>query len=119
MLTLALKSSLTLPIDVDSILPENVVSESLAQIGDRQVWCGRAQQPIRDFFDISGSAREDATIEWRGCSDNAGLTRVNRIGYQMTSGTMLIRGDAGLHTGWQMQGGRIEIQGNADDLLGC
>ena len=119
MLTLALKSSLTLPMDVDSILPENTVDASAAEIGDRLIWCGRHQQPLKDFFEVSGSSKEDATIQWRGCSSGNGLAQVNRIGHQMTSGTMQIHGDAGLHTGWQMQGGRIEVLGNADDYLGA
>ena len=117
MLTLTLKSPLSLPIDVDSVLPENVIGCSVAQIGDQLIWCGKYQQPLRDFFDVSGSAAEDLTIQWRGC-DDLGLARVNRIGQNMTTGTMLIHGDAGLHTGWQMQGGRIEVHGNTDDYLG-
>ena len=119
MLTLALKSSLPLPIDVDSILPENTFDLNSAEIGERLIWCGRQQQPLKDFFDISGSAKDDTTIQWQGCSSGNGLDRVNRIGHRMTTGTMLIRGDAGLHTGWQMQGGRIEVLGNADDYLGA
>ncbi len=118
MLTLTLKSPLSLPIDVDLVLPENVAQTSMAQIGDQLIWCGKNQQPLRDFFDISGSAVDDLTIEWRGCSDGQGLSRVNRIGQNMTTGTMLIRGDVGLHTGWRMQSGRIEVHGNADDYLG-
>ena len=116
MLTLALKSSLTLPIDVDSILPENTANASAAAIGDRLIWCGRQQQPLKDFFDITGSAKKDATFQWLG---GASLGRVNRIGHKMTAGTMLVRGDAGVHTGWKMQGGRIEVIGNADDYLGA
>ena len=119
MLTLALKSPLTLPIDVDSVLPENIASASCTQIGDRLIWCGRRQRPLKDFFDITGSAQQDSTIQWRGCSNDAGLDRVNRIGHQMTSGTMLIQGAAGFHTGWQMQGGRIEVFGDVDDYLGA
>ena len=118
MLTLALKSPLPLPIDVDSILPENIANATTTEIGNRLIWCGRHQQPIKDFFDISGSAKGDATIQWRGCSGD-GLGRVNRIGHQMTTGRMLIHGNAGVHTGWQMQGGRIEVLGNADDYLGA
>lgn len=119
MLTLALKSPLSLPIDVDSVLPENTAGASAAEIGDRLIWCGRKQQPLKDFFEVSGSSKDDATIQWRDCSGGNGLARANRIGHQMTSGTMLIRGDAGVHTGWQMQGGRIEVLGNADDYLGA
>ena len=119
MLTLALKSPLTLPIEVDSILPENTGSLSAAEIGDRLIWCGRQQEPLKNFFDVSGSAKEDATIQWRDCSSGNGLARVNRIGHRMTAGTMQIHGDAGVHTGWQMQGGRIEVQGNSDDYLGA
>ena len=118
MVILTLKSPLPLPIDVDAILPENVTDASTTEISDRLVWCGRQQQPLKDFFDISGSASEDATIQWRGFSD-VGLSRVNRIGHQMTSGTMLVHGDTGVHTGWQMRGGRIEVLGDADDYLGA
>ena len=119
MLTLALKSPLTLPIDVDSVLPENTANSSTTEIGDRLIWCGRQQQPLKDFFDVSGSAKEDATIQWQGCSAGGGLGRVNRIGHKMTTGSMQIHGDTGVHTGWQMQGGRIEVFGTADDYLGA
>ena len=119
MLTLTLKKQLSLPIDVDSVLPENFAGANTTQIGDHLVWCGKQQQPLRDFFDISGSTAEDSTIQWAGCPGSNGLSRVNRIGHAMTTGTMLVRGDTGLQTGWQMQGGRIEVIGNADDYLGA
>ena len=119
MLTLTLKSPLTLPIDVDGVLPENVIDASAKKIGDQLVWCGKQQLPLRDFFDISGSAVEDSTIQWQGCSGSDGLARVNRIGQDMTAGKIQIRGDVGLQTGWRMQGGRIEVHGNADDYLGA
>ena len=119
MLTLTLKTPLTLPIDVDGVLPEKVIDASSTKIGDQLVWYGKQQLPLRDVFDISGSAVEDSTIQWQGCSGSNGLARVNRIGQDMTAGKMRIRGDAGLQTGWRMQGGRIEVYGNADGYLGA
>ena len=119
MLTLTLKSPLTLPIDVDGVLPENVIDANATKIGDRLVWCGKQQLPLRNFFDISGSAAEDSSIQWQGGSGSNGLARVNRIGQDMTAGKMLIRGNTGLHTGWRMRGGQIEVHGNADDYLGA
>ena len=119
MLTLTLKTPLTLPIDVDGVLPENVTHANATKIGDLLVWCGKQQLPLRDFFDISGSAAEDSTIQWRGCSGSNSLARVNRIGQDMTAGKMLIRGDTGLRTGWRMQGGHIEVHGSVDDYLGA
>ena len=119
MLTLTLKSSPTLPIDVDSVLPENIIDTNATKIGDQPVWCGKQQLPLRDFFDIGGSLADDLTIQWRGCSGSNGLAHVNRIGQDMTTGKMLIHGDAGLQTGWRMQGGHIEVHGNTDDYLGA
>ena len=119
MLTLILKSPLTLPIDVDGVLPENVINANVTEVGNLLVWCGKQQLPLRNFFDISGSAAADSTIQWQSCSGSNGLVRVNRIGHDMTSGKMRIRGDVGLQTGWRMQGGRIEVHGNADDYLGA
>jgi len=72
MLTLTLKSPLTLPIDVDGVLPENVIDANATKIGDRLVWCGKQQLPLRNFFDISGSAAEDSTIQWQGGSGSNG-----------------------------------------------
>ena len=119
MLTLTLKSPLTLPIDVDGVLPENVINANVTEVGNLLVWCGKQQLPLRNFFDISGSAAADSTIQWQSCSGSNGLVRVNRIGHDMTSGKMRIRGDVGLQTGWRMQGGHIEVHGNADDYLGA
>jgi formylmethanofuran dehydrogenase subunit C len=113
-LTLTLKTELNLPIEVDGINPERFEGLSLSDIARCQIWCGRTQRPLDDFFAVTGNLSEDQTIVWQG-----DLSRVHRIGQQISQGTIRVAGSVGHHTGFQMSGGRIEIDGDAADYLGA
>jgi formylmethanofuran dehydrogenase subunit C len=74
---------------------------------------GNLQLPLAEFFAISGNAA-DETHEWVG-----DLSGVHWLGANMTSGKLVVLGDAGRHVGSQMRGGEISVQGNAGDWLGA
>ncbi|QDU81394.1 Formyltransferase/hydrolase complex Fhc subunit C [Polystyrenella longa] len=108
------KAELTLSIEVDSIRMEKVRTMPIAEIAELLVQHGRQQVPLGTFFDVSGSAKDDETIIWRGdCS------RVKRIGVEHSGGTIRVEGDAGNHIGAEMSGGRIEVTGDVSHFAGA
>ncbi len=113
-LTLTLKTEPTIPIEVDGIVPDRLTDLSLAEIAGQEVWCGRTKRRLDEFFKINGQLAEDKTIVWQG-----NLSRVDRIGQAMSSGTIRVSGSVGNHAGFQMSGGRIEVQGDAANYLGA
>lgn len=113
-LTLTLKTELKIPIEVDGVVPNRLADLSSSEIAGQEIWCGRRKRKLSDFFEIQGQLETDDTILWRG-----DLSRVDRIGQAMSSGTMQVSGSVGNHVGFQMSGGKIEVKGDAADYLGA
>ena len=47
------------------------------------------------------------------------LSRFDRIGWQMASGSIVVHGAAGDYVGGAMSGGTVTVRGNAGDLAAC
>jgi formylmethanofuran dehydrogenase subunit C len=113
-LTLTLKQPTTIPLEVDSVRLEAVREQSSDQIRAALIQYGNRQEPLGEFFEVSGSASEDEHVVWIGdCS------KVKLIGAGLRSGKMTIEGNAGMHVGAEMQGGEIVIEGDAGDWAGA
>lgn len=113
-LVLSLLHPSPIPVEVDGItlsavrdLPADDVRWLLVPHGNQQVELG-------EFFQASGSARDDATIVWQG-----DCARIKLIGSGMSNGRMIVEGNAGMHVGADMTGGEIEVRGNAADWVGA
>ncbi len=100
------------PLEVEGIIPENLLGKSLDEIRAQVIFQGNRQAPLGDFFRISGDPADEC-LAWEG-----NLSRVHWIGAGMTRGTMHIAGPTGRHVGSRMQGGSIEVQGDASDWVG-
>lgn len=111
-LTMKPRSNPFLPIEAEQIVPENF-------IGSRQVMVyeGNKEHSLQDICVI----RKDGNVN---TPENVSLilrgdwSRVKRVGEYMSSGTIVVEGDIGMHCGNFMRAGRIEIRGNADAWLG-
>ena len=113
---LKLKKKTELPIEADTISPDNFAGKSLSEIKKLVVYHGNQEKTIGDFFDVSGKsgALEDLKIIIEGdCS------MIKRIGERMSAGEIEINGNVGMHVGSQMKGGKIIVNGNADDWAGA
>ena len=100
-------------LEVDGVTPTLLAQRSAAEIAALPVWHGNRQEPLGQFFDVSGSAT-DGRLELEG-----ELTNVHGIGRGMTDGELLVQGSVGRHAGAEMRGGKLSVVGSADDWLGC
>ena len=111
MITLTLKDAPTVPLEAECISPDVLAPLSLADVAALPVYLGRRHLRLDDCFTIEGEPSDD--VEVRG--DTA---KVKWIGKGMTRGSIHVRGDAGMHLGSYMAGGRIDVDGNASDWVG-
>ena len=65
-LRLTLKTTTTVPIEVDSIRLEMARSQTPAKVLATPVYQGNAQEPLGAFFEATGSAEQDNTLVWEG-----------------------------------------------------
>jgi len=101
-----------LPIEAESICPE-----TLSKRVDVTVFVGNEEKKLKDVFDIrvDGEAAGPAATEIILVGD---CHQVKRVGEYMTDGKIIVDGDVGMHCGDFMNGGTIEILGNAGDWHG-
>ena len=107
-----LKEELTTPLEAEALSPDNLSAMGHAGILAQPVHLGNRQRRLGDFFEVEGEKSD--SLELRG-----DLARVKWIGRGMTQGSILIRGNAGMHLGAYMTGGTITVEGNAGDWLGA
>jgi formylmethanofuran dehydrogenase subunit C len=111
MLTLTLKTALTVPLEAEVLSPDALAPLSHDAIGALPVMLGKRQHRLDEHFDIEGDGSEE--IELHG-----DLSKVKWVGREMTRGRMRVVGHAGMHLGAYMRGGSIEVTGNATDWVG-
>ena len=112
-LVLKLRERTSIPLEVDSVRMEIVREQSAAAVAETLIQYGNGQVALGEFFDVSGSA-SDEIVEWHG-----DCAKVKLIGDHLSSGTMRVEGDAGMHLGAEMSGGEIIVNGNAADWVGA
>jgi len=110
--TLRLKEATTIPIEADSICPDQFVGRSQAEIEALPAFYGRRKVTLGDLFAVEGEELDQIIVE-------GDLRHVKKIGQRMTRGFITVRGDAGLHLGAYMRGGEIVVEGNAGDWAGA
>jgi formylmethanofuran dehydrogenase subunit C len=114
---LSLKKPNKIPIEADNVNPDNFAGKTEAEINAILVWYGNGQCPLGEFFDVSvegSDSTENTKIVFEG-----DVSRVKRIGQNMSAGEIEINGSVDMHCGFGMKGGKIVINGDADSWLGC
>ncbi len=113
-LTIEIHTPSSIPLEVDSIRMENVRTQTADEVKSTLIQRGNKQVALGEFFTVTGSAAEDETVVWQGdCS------KVKLIGTGLTSGKILVEGNAGMHLGAEMRGGEITVRGKTGDWLGA
>jgi formylmethanofuran dehydrogenase subunit C len=114
---LSLKEANKIPIEADDVNPDNFAGKTEEEIKAIKVWYGNGQYPLGDFFNVKvegSDSVENTKIVFEG-----DVSRVKRIGQNMSAGEIEINGDVDMHCGFGMRGGKIVINGDADSWLGC
>ncbi|WP_213698719.1 formylmethanofuran dehydrogenase subunit C [Acetomicrobium sp.] len=111
-ITLSLKKSEAVPIEVDGILPESVLGKEPVEIASFKVFVGNESADLGDVFEVKYEGDEALIFEGE-------LKHVKGIGEGMTSGLIMVKGDAGMHLGQRMKGGTIVVNGNLEPRCCC
>lgn len=113
MLHLTLKQAPVIPLELDGITPDRVRQCTVTDVSKLPIFHGNRRVELGEFFDVTGDPK-CGEISFHGdCS------RIKLLGAKMTSGRMIIDGNAGWHTGAGMLGGELVIRGNAGDWVGA
>ncbi len=103
-------------LEAECITPDNFAGKTLEEIGSLKVYYGNVTAELREFFEISGKAGdkpEETRIVIEG-----DVSLVKRIGQEMSSGEIVVKGSSGMYTGAFMKGGKIVVEGDAGDFSG-
>ena len=115
-ISLNVRRNLQLPIDAPEITPDLLATKSEEEIQNLKIWEGNSKVELGQIFDVSEKKEQDkdeASIRIIG-----NTAKVRRIGYRMTTGSIVIEGNAGMYLGEEMSGGSILVIGNAESWLG-
>jgi formylmethanofuran dehydrogenase subunit C len=112
MITLTLKETHPIPLETETISPDQFLGKGAAEIAKLKASLGNQIGQLGDFFTINGEGGEEIHIE-------GDVSRVKHIGERMTQGRIVIHSDVGMHLGARMRGGEIHVHGNAGDWVGA
>jgi formylmethanofuran dehydrogenase subunit C len=116
-LTLVPKEVTAIPVEAEVISPTAVAGMSLKEVQGLNVYQGKVRLTLADHFDASGEVAEtpaDQVIVVEGDASH-----VKYMGAAMDAGTLVVKGDAGMHAGSQMTGGTLTVEGSAADWAGA
>ena len=111
-ITLRLKASGTIPVEVDGILPETVLGLSVNEICALKIHAGKDVVELGEVFDVTVDGNEALVFE-------GDLRHVKHIGENMTWGLVIVNGDAGMHLAQHMKGGTLVVNGNLEPRCCC
>jgi formylmethanofuran dehydrogenase subunit C len=129
-LTFSLREAPPERLDLSPLIPENLVSKTVAEIERIAVGTTRMRVVAADVFRIREGDADVIVLEGGnerldcvGAGMASGSIRVEgdvgvQAGRHMSGGTLSIRGDAGPFAGSGMKGGSLTIEGNAGERLG-
>lgn len=110
-LKLTLHTAPEVPLEAELLSPDKIIGMNESNVAAIKVQHGNQTVEAGDFFKVSGTANGVIHLE-------GDLSRIKHLGAAMTSGQMLIHGNAGAHLGAAMSGGEIIVEGNAEDWVG-
>jgi formylmethanofuran dehydrogenase subunit C len=113
MLRLARTSSSPVPLELDGVTPDRLLTLSALEVAKLPVAHGNRTEPLGDHFTVTGDPA-DGRLHLSG--DTA---TVKRIGEGMTAGRIVVEAGVGMHAGARMTGGELVVEGDAGDWLGA
>jgi len=109
---LKLKEYTSIPVEADSLQPGKIGRLSSDQILALPLYHGNKTATVGDFFELQETGGETLVIE-------GDLSKFKKLGQEMESGRLVVRGNAGMHLGAYLHGGTIEIFGDTGDWAGA
>ena len=112
-ITLRPKELPTVPLEVE-ISPDKVAGKSIDDVKKFPILKGNREKELGEYFEVTGTTAENAADIKIIIDGN--VDSVKYIGKEMTAGEILIKGSTGMHTGDDMKGGKITIEGDCADF---
>lgn len=103
-------------LEAEAINPDAFAGKDLEEIKNLEVYHGNRKAKLGDFFEVSGEKVEDAARLRIMIDGDVGRTK--RIGQGMSTGEIVIKGNADMYLGARMKGGRIVLHGDAESFAG-
>ncbi|MBU7020984.1 MAG: formylmethanofuran dehydrogenase subunit C [Theionarchaea archaeon] len=100
-----------IPVTAPCIAPDCFSGKSVKEIKALTVYYGNKEKHLQDLFDIKDDGQDVITL--------GSVPTVKYIGKGMTAGSIVVKGDAGMHLGAEMKGGRITVEGSVSDWAGA
>ncbi len=112
MFLFTLKDEPEVCVEVENLIPERLKGMKVGDVRKLKVKLGKYEVEVGELFEVRKNSGEEVVFEglW--------LERVKRIGFGMSSGCIVVKGNAGMYAGAFMKGGRLVIEGNADRFAG-
>jgi formylmethanofuran dehydrogenase subunit C len=111
---LRLRTAPSLRVDLRGITPAACEGQSVAHIERLTVTHGNQTLPLAELFQVTQPVGAADELALQG-----DLSRFDRIGWQMTAGTIVVDGSVGDYLGGGMSGGTVVARGNAGVLAAC
>lgn len=99
------------PLDLSGVSPDRFAELDERQIAQLPVRLGRTRATVGDFFDVQGGHAAELRME-------GVQPQMEYLASGMTTGRLLVVGDAGAHLAEGMTGGSVEVRGDAGDDAG-
>lgn len=107
MIRLTAKHEPPVRVSLAGLVPESVANSSETEIARRPLVVGNRRSALGDWFSVESADGEADLVLEGPCR------RFDRIGADMSTGTVRIAGNAGAYLGIGMKGGRVEVDGSA------
>ena len=116
MINLYAKREFTLSIFAECITPDNFQGKTIEEIEALKVWEGNKEKKLGELFKVEKIKKEE---EKKPIITIYGdLSKIRKIGAEMTTGEIVIHGNVGMYLGQEMKGGKITVRGNAAGWVG-
>ncbi|MCR6669348.1 MAG: formylmethanofuran dehydrogenase subunit C [archaeon YNP-WB-040] len=115
-----LKYEPKVPVDARNISPNSFAGKSLNDILKLGILEGGVSVELKDLFDVSGPPNAPGDVNSiEILIEGLGSGKLKYIGYRMSGGRIVVKGDVGHFAGYRMIGGSILIEGKAGSYLGA
>lgn len=111
-LTFTLTKKLQFSLDCALLNPSHLVNKSTSDIASMQLNYGNRQCRVDDIFEITGSDTQN--IHFKNSNN-----KLDYLGANMASGSLLIEGDAGAYLAYNLKKGEIHCKGNTEAYAAC
>lgn len=109
---LTLRQLPVLRVDLRGITPAALAGLSTAEVERLPLGCGNASLPLAEFFAVARHG--DDALAFDG-----DLSRFDRLGWQMAGGRIQVEGSVGHYAGGCMSAGELVVKGHAGLLAAC